>query len=223
MTEKPKKNPWCVVPECTRHFSLEGRHFFKFPKEHDRWLQWVRACGRTDLEPKGPLYAHQNCRLCNLHFEDKWLKLNKVRARLHPDAVPTRFFGPPFGPKIQVVKGNIVIEDENEDKEDAKEKENTEQKEEETNESTTDVEIIESPSVQDTDNNVLQSSQALSTNVKTQTKPSTSNTVLVAISSPSKDGLQKKKLRFKLVKLKPIQDKALLESIRQLQQTNKPT
>jgi len=64
---------------------------------YNRWLQWVKACGRTDLEPKGPLYAHQNCRLCNLHFEDKWLRLNKVRARLHPDAIPTRFFGPPFG------------------------------------------------------------------------------------------------------------------------------
>lgn len=61
-----------------------------------RWLQWVRACGRLDLEPKGPEYAHQNCRLCHLHFENKWYKINKVRARLHPDAVPTIFFEPGF-------------------------------------------------------------------------------------------------------------------------------
>ncbi|XP_077271009.1 uncharacterized protein LOC143902189 [Temnothorax americanus] len=60
------------------------------------WLQWVRAYGRLDLEPKGPEYAHQNCRLCHLHFENKWYKINKVRARLHPDAVPTIFFGPGF-------------------------------------------------------------------------------------------------------------------------------
>ncbi|KAH0947222.1 hypothetical protein HN011_005308 [Eciton burchellii] len=215
MTEKPKKNPWCVVPECTRHFSLEGRHFFKFPKEHDRWLQWVKACGRTDLEPKGPLYAHQNCRLCNLHFEDKWLRLNKVRARLHPDAIPTRFFGPPFG-KICIVNGKVQMEHEKKDEEDTK---IDIEQEEETNKRYAD-KAIESSLTQDTDDNsVLPSSQDLSNNVETVTitEPTTSSTVLVAISTLSKKNLQKKKLRIEVVKLKPVQDKALLETIRQLQ------
>lgn len=61
-----------------------------------RWLQWVQACGRLDLQPKGPIYAYSNCYLCHLHFEEKWYNINKVRARLHPDAVPTRFFEPAF-------------------------------------------------------------------------------------------------------------------------------
>lgn len=33
-----KRNAWCAVPECTQNFNLEEeRHFFRFPKEHDRF------------------------------------------------------------------------------------------------------------------------------------------------------------------------------------------
>lgn len=53
----------------------------------------------TDLEPKGPEYASQNCRLCHLHFEEKWYNVNKIRACLHPDAVPTKFSGSTFDKK----------------------------------------------------------------------------------------------------------------------------
>ncbi|KYN18752.1 52 kDa repressor of the inhibitor of the protein kinase [Trachymyrmex cornetzi] len=90
-------NIWCAVPACTKKFNVEERHFFRFPKEHERWLQWIRACGRLDLEPKGPEYAYHNCRLCHLHFEEKWYKINKMRTRLHPDAIPTIFFVPECG------------------------------------------------------------------------------------------------------------------------------
>ncbi|KYM99358.1 52 kDa repressor of the inhibitor of the protein kinase [Cyphomyrmex costatus] len=86
-----KKKSTCAVPLCVQSFNVEQRHFFRFPKEHDRWIQWIRACGRLDLEPKGPEYAYHNCCLCHLHFEKKWYNINKIRARLHPDAVPTLF------------------------------------------------------------------------------------------------------------------------------------
>ncbi|XP_077264266.1 52 kDa repressor of the inhibitor of the protein kinase-like [Temnothorax americanus] len=72
------------------HHKCGKRHFFLFPKEHDRWLAWVQACKRLDLIPKGPEYAHRNCRLCHVHFEENQYKIVKSRARLHPDAVPTR-------------------------------------------------------------------------------------------------------------------------------------
>ncbi|CAL7943967.1 unnamed protein product [Xylocopa violacea] len=85
----------CAVPGCILRFDVK-RHFFRFPKEDDRWLQWVRACGRLDLESKGPKYSYENVRLCHLHFEKKWYKINKMNARLHPDAVPTIFFEPHF-------------------------------------------------------------------------------------------------------------------------------
>ncbi|KYQ50743.1 hypothetical protein ALC60_10168, partial [Trachymyrmex zeteki] len=65
------KHMWCAVPECTNE--------------------------RLNLEPKDPEYAYQNCRLCHLHFEEKWYKINKMRTRLHPDAIPTIFFGPDYG------------------------------------------------------------------------------------------------------------------------------
>ncbi|XP_036147065.1 uncharacterized protein LOC114255145 [Monomorium pharaonis] len=84
-----KKNHWCAVTGCMRTY-VEKRHFFLFPKEHDRWLAWVQACRRFDLLPKGPEYVNRNCRLCHLHFNEKDYKI-KGRARLHPDAVPTKF------------------------------------------------------------------------------------------------------------------------------------
>ncbi|KYN41416.1 52 kDa repressor of the inhibitor of the protein kinase [Trachymyrmex septentrionalis] len=83
------KNVWCAIPACTKKFNLEERYFFRFSKQHERWLQWVRACGRLDLEPKGPEYAYQNCRLCHLYFEGKWYKINKMRAQHLSD--PTKY------------------------------------------------------------------------------------------------------------------------------------
>lgn len=64
-----------------------------------RWLQWIQACGRLDFKPKGPEYAYQNCRLWHLHFKKKWYKIDKTRARLHPDAIKqktNKIFGDNF-------------------------------------------------------------------------------------------------------------------------------
>ncbi|XP_012220912.1 52 kDa repressor of the inhibitor of the protein kinase-like isoform X2 [Linepithema humile] len=90
-----KTNAWCAVPECMSIRDNVKRHFFIFPKERDRWLQWIHACKRLDLELKGPDYAHRNIRMCHLHFEKKWYT-KKNRVRLHPDAIPTIFFGAAF-------------------------------------------------------------------------------------------------------------------------------
>ncbi|KYN45221.1 52 kDa repressor of the inhibitor of the protein kinase, partial [Trachymyrmex septentrionalis] len=97
------KNTWCAVLACTKKFNLKERYFFLFPKKHEKWLQWIRTCGRLDIEPKGPEYAYQNCRSCHLHFEEKWYKINKMRARLHPDAIPTIFFRPECGSKFLLI------------------------------------------------------------------------------------------------------------------------
>ncbi|XP_039312867.1 52 kDa repressor of the inhibitor of the protein kinase isoform X1 [Solenopsis invicta] len=101
-----KSSLWCVVKECNN--TTEKRHFFLFPKEYDRWLQWIRACGRYDLEVMGPEYAHRNYRLCHLHFEEKWYKIGKSRANLHPDAIPTIFFGTNNTSVTSENVGNIV-------------------------------------------------------------------------------------------------------------------
>ncbi|XP_071578170.1 52 kDa repressor of the inhibitor of the protein kinase-like, partial [Temnothorax nylanderi] len=86
-----KNTHWCAAPNCMLAVNLEKRHYFRFPKEHQRWLAWVQACGRQDLIPLGPEYAYRNCRLCHHHFEEKWYTI-KARARLHPNAIPTKFF-----------------------------------------------------------------------------------------------------------------------------------
>ncbi|XP_025264165.1 52 kDa repressor of the inhibitor of the protein kinase-like [Camponotus floridanus] len=99
-----KTKQWCAVPGCMSFINLEKRHFFRFPKEYDRWLKWIDASKRMDLKLKGPKYAYQNCTLCHLHFEDKWL-IKKAVIRLHPDAVPTIFFGPAFQKENTEIEG----------------------------------------------------------------------------------------------------------------------
>ncbi|XP_039309921.1 uncharacterized protein LOC120358743 [Solenopsis invicta] len=56
----------------------------------------------------GPEYAHRNYRLCHLHFEEKWYKIGKSRANLHPDAIPTIFFGTNNTSVTSENVGNIV-------------------------------------------------------------------------------------------------------------------
>ncbi|XP_020299153.1 52 kDa repressor of the inhibitor of the protein kinase-like, partial [Pseudomyrmex gracilis] len=85
-----QQNNQCAISGCPGKL-LEGIHVFRFPKEHHRWLQWVKASGRLDLEVKGSQYSYRNIRLCSLHFEEKWIKRSKVKVLLHPDAIPTKF------------------------------------------------------------------------------------------------------------------------------------
>ncbi|EGI67479.1 52 kDa repressor of the inhibitor of the protein kinase [Acromyrmex echinatior] len=183
------KNVWCAVPACTKKFNLEKRYFFRFPKEHERWLQWVRACGRLDLEPKGPEYAYQNCRLCHLHFKEKWYKINKMRARLHPDAIPTIFFGPECGNNMEST----------ETQQEHLEKHMEIKTEVETNDNMEFAETL--PIIVD--------------NMDTEIiKPNTSKHTKQDMKS-SEDSPRKNKLRVKLAKLK-AQNKTLREIIRRL-------
>ncbi|XP_018309263.1 52 kDa repressor of the inhibitor of the protein kinase isoform X1 [Mycetomoellerius zeteki] len=105
-----KSNLWCVMKECNYNVT-EKRHFFMFPKECDRWLQWIHASGRFDLQVMGPEYAHRNYRLCHLHFEEKWYKIGKCRASLLPNAVPTIFFGRNNTPVTSFQEENITEKD----------------------------------------------------------------------------------------------------------------
>ncbi|KYM81340.1 hypothetical protein ALC53_08108 [Atta colombica] len=45
----------CAVKECNKNI-VENQHLFPFPMKHNRWLQWTRACGRSDLEEMGLEY-----------------------------------------------------------------------------------------------------------------------------------------------------------------------
>ncbi|XP_036143434.1 uncharacterized protein LOC118645817 [Monomorium pharaonis] len=65
--------------------------FLYLINSYNRWLQWIRSSGRLDLEEKGPEYSSKNCRLCSLHFEEKWFKISNRRILLYLNAVPIRF------------------------------------------------------------------------------------------------------------------------------------
>ncbi|XP_077282097.1 uncharacterized protein LOC143908345 isoform X2 [Temnothorax americanus] len=205
------RKPSCAVPECVKKFIDVQRHFFKFPKEQDRWLQWVRACRRLDLEPKGPEYAHQNCRLCHLHFENKWYKINKVRARLHPDAVPTIFFGPGFQQQ-----DNTAPEQTTQQNEENVVKEKVDR-------NTCAEATVAEMQVQE-DNSKAETSQTIVPIIVSDveiTQPSTSTIKKPAVTTKSSDDSpRKRKLREKFQKLK-AQNKVMRETIRRLRMENK--
>ncbi|CAL7948356.1 unnamed protein product [Xylocopa violacea] len=210
MNTKTKKS--CAVPECIQKFNVE-RHFFGFPKEHDRWLQWIRACGRLDLEPKGPKYSYENIRLCHLHFERKWYKINKIRARLHPDAVPTIFFAPHF--KQQDNTNEIAEKNISKEKEELHRNICVELA----------VQVEEKNSNAETSEIVLSTYHSATNNLQIETiKPGTSaeksGNVTISTKKLLDDSPRKRKLHQRITKLK-AQKKTLRETIRRLRTREK--
>ncbi|XP_077271272.1 uncharacterized protein LOC143902338 isoform X1 [Temnothorax americanus] len=185
-----KSSLWCVAKECNNN-STEKRHFFLFPKEHDRWLQWIHASGRLDLQVMGPEYGHRNYRLCHLHFEEKWYKIGQKRASLHPDAVPTIFFG---RDNTLVITASEEHTQERNDKEDEA--------------------VIEVVEQQEETNSSIQTSNAtlaMDRNAKIA-KPSTSSSMC---SAAVKETSRQKKWREQRLKLK-AENKMLRERLRRL-------
>nr|XP_033331966.1 uncharacterized protein LOC117223670 [Megalopta genalis] len=69
-----------------------GYHIFAF-----QWIQlgrakeWIIACDRRDLEKYSTEHVSKHYRLCEEHFEDKYLMRGKIRKNLTSNAVPTIF------------------------------------------------------------------------------------------------------------------------------------
>jgi len=195
----------CSIRGCPGNLKLEGRHVFRFPKEHDRWLQWVRASGRLDLEEKGPEYSFRNCKLCSLHFEEKWFKISKRRILLHPDAIPTR-----FGKDLELSSKIIEIDTEAEKKEEIE----VETIQEQTSSA---VEKEKGNKIDDIEEEIEMDIEIL--------KPSTSNTSSkttskATMSSKKKGSPTKERLCKTIQKLKS-RNKVLLQKLRRLQERKK--
>lgn len=58
---------------------------------HFRAETWFKACNRTDLLAKN--VNLQNYRLCQFHFEEKYISRGGTRKTLFAEAVPTIFQG----------------------------------------------------------------------------------------------------------------------------------
>nr|XP_012229749.1 PREDICTED: uncharacterized protein LOC105676441 isoform X2 [Linepithema humile] len=82
---------WCSAPGCMTNIKITKRHFFKFPKDRERWLEWIKACNRMDLEKIGPEYTNLYYRLCHLHFRIDLFKNIEGKIFLNREAVPSIF------------------------------------------------------------------------------------------------------------------------------------
>ncbi|KAL0120526.1 hypothetical protein PUN28_008330 [Cardiocondyla obscurior] len=85
---------WCSAPGCMMNIKIMKRHFFRFPKERDRWLDWIKACDRMDLMVFGPEYANLFYRLCHLHFRVEMFRNIEGKIYLSKEAVPSIFLKP---------------------------------------------------------------------------------------------------------------------------------
>ncbi|XP_039305266.1 52 kDa repressor of the inhibitor of the protein kinase-like [Solenopsis invicta] len=208
MSEKSVKK--CSIRGCPGNLK-KGRHVFKFPKEYDRWLQWVHLSGRLDLEEKGPEYSFRNCRLCRLHFEKKCFKVNKKRILLQPDAIPTR-----FGKDLQESSTKIIdVETDAEAEKDAVCMNEGESIQEQTSFTTE-----EEEEGNKTDNNI---EKEMDFEI---VKPSTSNTFCkimmskATMTSKRKNSPTKEQLRTRIEKLK-LKNKVLQQKLRRLEKKQK--
>ncbi|XP_032670475.1 uncharacterized protein LOC116843811 isoform X2 [Odontomachus brunneus] len=85
---------WCSAPGCMMNIKIAKRHYFRFPKERKRWMEWIKACNRMDLVMIGPEYANRYYRLCHLHFRVEMFRNIEGRIYLNKEAVPSIFLKP---------------------------------------------------------------------------------------------------------------------------------
>ena len=89
----------CSVPRCTNYSAKTAKagivSYHKSPSKRDTQKAWLARLKRANLPPL------QNCYVCSEHFEetcfdsgtDVKIELlgQRIRRRLKPDAVPTKF------------------------------------------------------------------------------------------------------------------------------------
>ncbi|XP_018403105.1 PREDICTED: uncharacterized protein LOC108780032 [Cyphomyrmex costatus] len=85
---------WCSAPGCMLNIKITRRHFFRFPKDRKRWLEWIKACDRMDLVTLGPELSNRYYRLCHLHFRVEMFRNIEGRIYLSKEAVPSIFLKP---------------------------------------------------------------------------------------------------------------------------------
>nr|CAI5854955.1 unnamed protein product [Callosobruchus analis] len=65
---------------------------FSVPQNPKQAELWLKACYRTDLLPKIKTFQRSSrYRLCQLHFEDKFISKAGTQKRLFQNAVPSLF------------------------------------------------------------------------------------------------------------------------------------
>ncbi|CAH1154959.1 unnamed protein product [Phaedon cochleariae] len=86
----------CVVRGCSSRTGGDTS-LFSFPKDPVRAECWLRKCNREDLLDKSVDALHRNFKVCEKHFENKYItQAGGTRKHLFQQAVPTIF---PHGSK----------------------------------------------------------------------------------------------------------------------------
>ncbi|XP_076650543.1 kelch-like protein 10 isoform X1 [Halictus rubicundus] len=100
----PKKGGFiCAYRPCPNSTGHGVSHFC-FPMDPIRAKEWIIACDRRDLEKYSTEHVSKHYRLCEQHFEDKYLMRGKIRKNLTSNAVPTIFL---CEEQTEVHKGTI--------------------------------------------------------------------------------------------------------------------
>ncbi|XP_011166526.2 uncharacterized protein LOC105200582 isoform X2 [Solenopsis invicta] len=88
------KSRWCCAPGCMLNIKITKRHFFRFPKDRKRFLEWIKACNRLDLITMSSECANRYYWLCHLHFRVEMFRNIEGKIYLSKEAVPSIFLKP---------------------------------------------------------------------------------------------------------------------------------
>ncbi|CAG9861900.1 unnamed protein product [Phyllotreta striolata] len=81
----------CLYRNCSSQSSKEVFRFFPLPKDPQRLRLWLEECDRKDLLPKSLEKLHNDYKICEFHFEQKYKTRDEKTAELSEDAIPTIF------------------------------------------------------------------------------------------------------------------------------------
>lgn len=101
------KGSKCSISSCINRCSQKNVRFFRFPNvnDHERLQKWKVSCNDEKIMTKDPSFLHSNCRICSVHFEEKFMQ----GSYLHKDAVPTlNLFQVPSAVTTKKSVGNYV-------------------------------------------------------------------------------------------------------------------
>ena len=102
MGERTSMVKGCVAAGCSNTYR-EGVSLLLFPKDHARWLQWIKQVQQTRAVILCSDYFIDDC--CEPDYAiASSLGLDKLRRRLTADAVPTIFNTNPDGSQSKKVR-----------------------------------------------------------------------------------------------------------------------
>lgn len=80
----------CAFRSCHSR-SGHGISMFSFPKDPEQAKLWLKTCYRSDLLSQAMTLHKSSYRLCEVHFEEKYISKRGSEKRLFSNALPSIF------------------------------------------------------------------------------------------------------------------------------------